>query len=93
MVSDWHPEDIKAAIRKDGESLASLGKKHGVSRQLLSQSLVYPHARCEAIIAAFLGVPACRIWPTRYEADGSRKKPQPRQNYRPRARFQTRAAA
>lgn len=92
-MRDWDPEDIKAAIRKEGETLASLGIRHGLSRQSMALTLARPHAQGEEIIAAFLGVPAHRIWPSRYDANGQRKKPQPRTNYRVRRRFGKSAVA
>ncbi|WP_336958715.1 helix-turn-helix domain-containing protein [Sphingobium aquiterrae] len=70
---DWHPEDIKAAIRKKGSSLAELARREGISTQALSLALqARVSARCELIIADFLNVHPSKIWPTRYKADGER---------------------
>lgn len=84
---DWHPEDIKAAIRKRGETLTSLGRRCQIDQRLISLALIYPHKAAEAAISGFLCVPAHTIWPSRYHADGRRKRPQPAQNYdrKPRA--------
>lgn len=83
---DWHPEDIKAAIRKRGETLTSLGRKRNIDCRLMSLSLSYPHKAAEAAIASFLNVPAHMIWPSRYHGDGKRRRPQPVQNYDRRPR-------
>lgn len=84
---DWHPEDIKAAIRKRGCTLTALGRERDIDVRLISLALSYPHKAAEAAIATFLSVPAHLIWPSRYFADGSRKRPQPVENYvrKPRA--------
>lgn len=74
-----HPEDIKAAIRKRGSSLAALARaqelegKPAITIQALSQALhARVSARCEDIIADFLEVPPSAIWPSRYRANGTR---------------------
>lgn len=70
---DWHPEDIKAAVRKGGSSLSALARKEGVSAQALSLALqARVSARCEQVIANFLKVHPQEIWPSRYRPDGSR---------------------
>lgn len=70
---DWHPEDIKAAIRKGGGTLSSLAAGNGVSAQAMSLTLqARVSARCELVIAKFLNVHPQTIWPSRYRPDGSR---------------------
>lgn len=86
-VLDLHPEDIKAKIRKKGATLASIGRSAGIDRRNMTNALVLPHKAAEAAIASFLDIPAYRIWPSRYHADGRRKKPQPAENYRRTPRF------
>lgn len=86
-MADWHPEDIKARIRRRGVGLVDLDRKAGLCRRATAHALTMPHANAEAAIAEFLGVPAHVIWPSRYHPDGRRKKPQPRANYKPAARF------
>jgi Ner family transcriptional regulator len=93
MRRDWHPEDIKAAIRKRGRTLSQLGARHGITRQVMANALIYPHAAAEVVIARFIGVPAHRIWPSRYNSNGERKKPQPTVNYKTRRRFGKSAVA
>lgn len=91
-MSDLHPEDIKAAIRKKGATLASLGKKRGIDRRIVSIALTMPHRAAEEIIAEFLQVPAHEIWPSRYHPSGERLRPQPSRNRQPTARFGPRGA-
>lgn len=71
--TDWHAEDIKAAIRKKGSSLAELAKQSELNRQLLSSCLRNRVSeRAERIIAEFLGVKPHQIWPSRYVKNGKR---------------------
>jgi Ner family transcriptional regulator len=71
--SDWHPEDIKAAIRKKGTSLQAMSLDLGYSRSTLRNALNIPAPKYERIIAEFLGTTPQKIWPSRYHADGSPK--------------------
>lgn len=71
--SDWHPEDIKAAIRKRGGTVAQLARDSGVSKQALGQCIerrASEHG--DQIIAHFLGLKPHQIWPSRYTAKGQR---------------------
>lgn len=78
---DWHREDVKAAVRKRGTTIAALAGLHGLKPQALLRTLVVPREAGERIISEFIGVPPQRIWPSRYHKDGRRKRPQPRENY------------
>lgn len=70
----WHPEDIKAAVRKRGLSLAALSRQHGFNEGAARIVLYKPWARWEQIISDFLGVPAKEIWPQRYLPNGQRRQ-------------------
>ncbi|WP_417595039.1 helix-turn-helix domain-containing protein [Oceanospirillum sp.] len=66
---DWHRQDILAAIRKKGTTLAELGRQYGYanSRTLYNVFDVrYP--KVEKIIANYLGLAPEEIWPSRYPA-------------------------
>lgn len=64
---DWHREDIMAAIRKKGTSLAELGRHHGYANATVLYNVFYkPYPKVERIIAAFLEVEPADIWPSRY---------------------------
>ena len=68
--SGWHAEDVKAAVRKKGETLSGLARKFHFSDSYLRSALIRPMPRGEAIIARFLGVKPQTIWPQRYDARG-----------------------
>jgi Ner family transcriptional regulator len=65
-LSGWHPEDVKAAIRKKGMSLTALSEKSGYSNSYLRGTLIRHRPHGEAIIAGFLDVSPAEIWPDRY---------------------------
>ena len=65
-LSGWHVEDVKAAIRKKGQTLSSLSRMHRLSDSYLRGTLIRHRPRGEAIIASFLGVHPWDIWPERY---------------------------
>ena len=67
----WHPEDIKAAIRKRGTTLSDLSRAHGYNDQAARLALRNRRSYAvEAVIAAELGVPAHELWPDRYDSNG-----------------------
>jgi Ner family transcriptional regulator len=65
-LAGWHPEDVKAAIRKRGVTLTDLSLRNNYSEAYLRNALLRPLFEAEQIIARFLGVPADAIWPDRY---------------------------
>lgn len=72
-MSDMHPEDIKAAIRKAGSNLSALAFAADLSKQTLSLALTgRVSAKAEQVIANFIGRAPAEIWPSRYDADGKR---------------------
>lgn len=87
MTTDWHPEIIKMEVRKRGVTLAGLARQAGLEGASLRMALVTPRMAAERAIADFLGLHPKVIWPSRYNKDGSRKRPQPVDNYRTEARF------
>ena len=68
FLSDWHREDILAAVRKKKKSLAALSREHGLSSGTLSNALIRPWPRGEEIIASAIGLPPEEIWPSRYRS-------------------------
>jgi len=88
MQSDWHREDIKAAIRKTGTTLRALALDAGYSTWSASVVLSKPWPNMEAVVARRLRCHPAVIWPSRYDANGAplrghcavfRMKPTPRQ--------------
>ena len=72
-LSGWHPEDVKAAVRKRGHTLTSLSLAHHFSPAYLRAALRRPLYEGEQIIARFLGIAPYAIWPERYHRDGTSK--------------------
>ncbi len=70
--SGWHPEDIKAAVRKTGVSLSELARMTGLPDQACRQALITPNQRGEDAIAERINVPARTLWPHRFSPDGYR---------------------
>lgn len=72
-MADWHPEDIKAAIRKAGGTLSEIARRVGVPKQTMSACLsARVSDRGDRAIANFIGVKPHDIWPSRYLANGER---------------------
>lgn len=72
-MTDMHPEDIKAAIRKRGITLAELALRADVSKQAVSAALDRRSSeRIDKVIAEFIGLKPHQIWPSRYNAKGQR---------------------
>lgn len=72
--SDWHREDIKAAVRKSGATLRSLSVAAGYDMSAANQTLIRPWPALEAVIARHLGLHPREIWPSRYDAQGNPKR-------------------
>lgn len=70
---DWHPEDIKAAIRKRGWTLTGLSLANGLPDHACRHALRKPNFAGELAIAGALGVSPRHIWPSRFNVDGSRR--------------------
>lgn len=71
---DWHPADVKAALHKKGITLAGIAEAHGLSNSsTLSSTFTRSYPANEKRIADAIGVHPKVIWPSRYNADGSRK--------------------
>jgi Ner family transcriptional regulator len=65
-TAPWHREQIKAAIRMKKTSLAALARENGLAKDTMYWALIKPHARANAIIAAFLGMSMHELWPAWY---------------------------
>ncbi|MGS7193207.1 helix-turn-helix domain-containing protein [Enterobacter cloacae subsp. dissolvens] len=63
---DWHSADIIAGLRKNGTTLSALSRRSGLSSSTLSNALVRPWTKGEALIAQALNVSPEEIWPSRY---------------------------
>lgn len=72
-IDGWHPEDIKAALRKRFGSACDLSERWGLDRSAISAALRRRDnsKRVERRIAEALGVPLHELWPDRWNADGT----------------------
>ncbi len=75
--ADWHPEDVRAAIRKRFGTLLALSRQIGRNRDAVGRAIRDRHAssRVEQEIAEALGVRPHQIWPSRWDARGNRLTP------------------
>ncbi|WP_305631181.1 helix-turn-helix domain-containing protein [Methyloversatilis sp.] len=73
QANDWHPADIVAALRKAGWSVRGLAHRHSVTPTTISRAMRQSSAANEKRIAEALKLDPKLIWPSRYNADGSRK--------------------
>lgn len=69
----WTPTQIKCAVLLKGATLRSLSLKAGLCIEACSQAIRVPFPAGEEAISKFLGIPACELWPDRFNEDGSRK--------------------
>lgn len=72
MPHNWHPEDVKAAVRKTGTTLSELARRKGVSTSVVHKALKQPRPTGNRVIAAFLGRSVHEMWPDWFDRDGNR---------------------
>jgi Ner family transcriptional regulator len=73
---DWHPADILAAIKKQGMTASGLSMKLGYRPSSVGSVIngfTYSE-RAERLIAREIGVSPQVIWPSRFGADGKRRR-------------------
>jgi len=67
-TTDWHPEDLKAALRKKGLTQDEIAANAGVSRRTVGLTIHGgKSAKVCQYIAELLGLPPEQIWPSRYQ--------------------------
>lgn len=64
---DWHPEDVKAAIRKTGVTVSELSKLWGYHPDSVRAVFRRPWPEVEGLIAKHLRRQPWMIWPSRYD--------------------------
>jgi len=64
---DWHAEEVKAAVRMKGKTLAQLSREAGLKPDTLRNVFRCHIPRYEEIIASYLGIEPVSIWPSRYK--------------------------
>ncbi|MGE0256966.1 MAG: transcriptional regulator [Alphaproteobacteria bacterium] len=94
MPRNWHPEDVKAAVRKTGISLSELARRNRVSPSTVHKALTEPHPTGNRAVAAYLGRSVHELWPDWYDRDGNRTRSTGQKNSsRPRAGHRQNARA
>lgn len=84
---------VKKLLTIAGYTLLDVDREYRLPRGSAGSALRHPHLRGERAIASVLKRPACELWLSRYNNDGTRKSPQPKSNYlRPPTMAQRRAA-
>ena len=77
---NMHPEDVKAAVRKTGISLSSLGPRNGLAASTIRAAIVRPVPRGNRAIARYLGKTVHEIWPEWFDEAGDRVTDSPKDN-------------
>jgi Ner family transcriptional regulator len=91
---DWHPEDVKAALKKQGITFKGLSLEHGFHESMVRRVIHDGRsATVQAIIANLLRMKPQAIWPSRYNADGTPRRRNQRRGEPPAAQRQIREAA
>jgi Ner family transcriptional regulator len=72
MPENKHPEDIKAAVRKTGVSLAELARNHGLDESTTRAALRRPQPSGNRAIAEHLNKPLHELWPEWFDAADNR---------------------
>lgn len=82
VPQDWTVFTIRDRLAAKGiRTLAQLARRVGLDKRAVSAALHRPHEAGERAIARTLGIQAAQIWPSRYDRQGRRLKPQPPENY------------
>lgn len=69
-LKDWHRADIKAALDKADFNFARIAREYGFKGSAQTV-LKKPWPTIEAIIGEILGIHPSKIWPSRYDANGT----------------------
>lgn len=65
-------------LKLRGESLASVARKSGRSRNATTRAMISPYPAAEKVIADALGLEPQELFPERYDADGLPNRPRGR---------------
>ena len=85
---DKRPEDIRYLLNGKGLTFADVDRLFDLRDGTSRDTARHPHADGEKAIAKALCCDAKDLWPSRYDDDGKRLKPQPVQNYTQRPNHQ-----
>lgn len=76
----WHPEDIKAAVRKSGITLTALALDNELPSSACRVALKKPYYVAEQAISRRLKISAKVLWPDRYDDEDQPLQPRIRAN-------------
>ncbi len=80
---DWSAKKVLYELeQRRNTNFAEIERAYGMRPATCSIACLRPLEHAEIAIAETLGEPAHIIWPSRYDDDGKRLKPQPRKNYK-----------
>lgn len=72
MTKNQHPEDVKAAVRKTGISLAELARQNGMAAVSGRRCLYEPVPSANRAVAKRLDKPVHELWPEWFDDKGER---------------------
>jgi len=79
---DLPPETIRHLLNRRGLTFADVDRMNGLAEGSARKAARYPMWAGELAIAEVLGRSPRELWPSRYQPDGSRKRPIPMDLYR-----------
>lgn len=79
-MADLSRHKITYLVRDQGWRFRDIDKKYHLKTPS-NMVLHRPHPQAEKIISEIIGIPAHKIWPSRYDSEGKRLRPQPSKNY------------
>ncbi|MCC4116389.1 helix-turn-helix domain-containing protein [Aromatoleum toluclasticum] len=74
-AKDWDRYQVTAALKRAGITFAGLARAHNLHHTTVRTALYQSSPRCEALIAAALGMQPESIWPSRYTAEAVAANP------------------
>lgn len=84
---DKRPEEIRYLLNLKGKTFADVDRSAALRDGTSRDTTRHPHEEGEKAIAEALACEAKDLWPSRYDANGERLKPQPSENYTQRPRL------
>ncbi len=83
LPADWSRGKIRYHLEQEGHrDFTTLERKLKIREGTISDACRWPNLQGEEVIAKAIDKPAHMIWPSRYDKEGVRLKPQPISAYR-----------
>lgn len=71
-AKEWHPEDIKAELRKRRWTMTGVARSYGLAEATVRCSFRRPIPAANRAVARVIGVPLHELWPYWFDAEGNR---------------------